>query len=160
VSFLIKIRKKKGDGTKKVSSFEDSIKAKAKLNLLEKRYQMIKSLVGDEKLEGINSLLDVLKLQIIATQGLGEVGDKARPSNESVEGLQELIEMYNLDLITHGKDSEIAKLDEALILGSLVNLLNRSIRREHTNVEIVTVPPELYMPSWMWRAGRESSLAS
>jgi len=158
VAFVLKLRKKKEKEIKTTTSFEDSIKAKAKLNLLEKRYDYLLNLISDNN--ELKGLVDLLKLQVISTQGLGEVGDSARPSNEADEGIQELLEYYKMDILEYGKESEICRTDETLIIGALVNLINRSIRREHTNVEIVTVPPEMFMPGWMLRSSRESSLAS
>ena len=153
----MKFRKKKE--TKPTTSFEDSMKAKAKLNLLEKRYELILEMISEgADSEVLNSFLSLAKLQVVATQGLGELGDSARPSNEAIEGFQELMEIYKMDLIDHGKDSEICKTDETAIMGALVNLWNRSIRKEHTNVEIVTFTPEMFMQGYLQRRGTVETL--
>jgi len=158
VRFQLRRIFKKDEKTTAKATFEDSLKAKAKLNLLEKRYEMIKSLVtGKDEKNDLGASV-ALKAQLIATQGFGEVGDNARPSNEAVEGFQELLEYAMLDELEYGKEDEITKTDTVAIFGALANLLNRSVRREHTNVEIVTMPPEMFMPNWLTRAGRESSL--
>jgi len=153
----LKLRKKKEDGKKK-RGFEDSVKAKAKLNLLEKRYEIIQSLIASVTEGQEYDASKLLKAQIIATQGLGEVGDKNRPSNEALEGFQELLEFQMLDELDHGKDSEITKVDGVALFGALANLYNRSLRREHTDVEIVMLPPEMFMSDYMRRSERVSTL--
>lgn len=159
--FKFKIGRKK-EGTKIRAGLEDALKAKAKLNLLEERFKLMRSLVSKnpENQEEELSSIDVMKMLTIASQGFGEVGDNARPTNEAVEGIQELLEMTMLDELEYGKGNNIDKVNSALVFGAICNLLNRSIRREHTNVEVVTLPPEMFMPNWMLRAGRESSLAT
>ena len=101
-----------------------------------------------------------MKAQLIATQGLGEVGDRNRPSNEAVEGFQELLEFCMFDELEHGKgkDNDIAKVNATLLFGAFSNLLNRSIRREHINVEIVIIPPGMFMPGYAYRSERVSTL--
>jgi len=161
LSFVLKVKKKKDGEKKSTTSFEDSMKAKAKLNLLEERYNLVKSLVATDQ-QNVNELnvSKILKLLTIGTQGLGEVGDKARPSNDAVEGFQELMEMAMLDELEYGNGNDIDKVNNTLLFGALTNLINRSIRREHTNVEIVTIPPEMFMPGWLLRSSRESSLVT
>jgi len=162
LKFRITKLKRKSDGEKEVKgrSFSDLMKAKARLNLYEKRLKMIQSLIAGAKENEELDVSKLLKLQIIATQGLGEVGDTARIHNDAVEGLQELFEMAMLDELEYGKGNEINKVDSTLIFGALVNLLNRSIRREHTDVEIVDITDLLLsMSGYMQRAGRTSSLS-
>jgi len=162
MSFVLKLRKKK-DKEKPKLGFEDAIKAKARLNLLETRYELIKALTAENPnaKNGDDKELDsskMAKLITVATQGFGEVGDKARPSNEAVEGYQELLEMCMLDELDYGKGNEIDKVNATLLAGASANLFNRSIRREHTNTEIVTIPPEMFMPGYMQRRGTVETL--
>ena len=167
MSFVLRFRRKKRkeEEVKPSSRFEDSIKAKIRLNLLEERYAGIQSLkienpnVKDEDDKELEAS-KVYRQLPIETQGFGEVGDSAKPSNQAVEGFQELLEMAVLDELEYGKDSEISKVNAALISGARFNINVRSMCSKHTNVNVVTIPPELFMPGWMSRASREESLAT
>jgi len=159
MSFLLKIRKKKPKEEKPKSTFEDSLRAKTKLNLLEKRYETMEGLVAGSDPDSELASSKVLKTQIVGTQGFGEIGDNNKPSNEALEGWQELLELTMLDELDYKQGGEEThKVNTTLVFGALANLSNRSLRREHTNVEIVTVPPELFMPSWLMRSERTSTL--
>ena len=151
------VRKKKEDGKKK-SGLEQSLKTKTKLTQVSERYAMMKALRAmlnpEEELEASK----ILKAQVIATQGLGEVGDKNRPSNVALEGYEELIQFHAMDEFAYGKDSEITKTDSIVLVGVLANFFNRCIRREHTDAEMLVLPPEFWMSDYTRRAGRESSL--
>ena len=152
----LKLRKKKEDGEKK-KGLEESLKAKIKATQLQERYGMMKSLIASVTEGQEYDASKLLKAFTIATQGLGEVGDKNRPNNEALEGCQELLEFQMLDEIDHGKDSEVTKVDGVAIIGAFYNLCNRSLRREHTDVEIVLLP-ELYGSDYARRSERTSTL--
>lgn len=133
--------------------FEEALKAKAKLSLFDIRQKIIENLEvkvpTDKNGEIKPAAIDFLKLQFIATQGLGEIGDKARPTKKALKGLQRLYGKYLLAEATYGTNHPLTKVYGALLFQAFTGLLNRSVRREHTNVEVVIPPAEMFLPYWM-----------
>jgi len=136
------------------SRFEDALKAKAKLNLFEKRQDMVQAI--QVLLEGVDvpaESAEFLKMQFLATQGLGEIGDKARPSKKSLQGLQRLYGKMLLSEEKYGVSHRLTRGLKVMVFQALCGLLNRSVRREHTNVEVVMPPPEMFNPMWSSMGG-------
>lgn len=160
MSFFRRKRKKKGATEKQKRSFEDSIKAKAKLNLLEKRYDQIESIVFKDAQGNEITLpaLELAKTQLIGSQALGEIGDRYRISKGASKGWKKLLGDYHDSYQENGPDHPMTKAVESLVFEAFVNLMNRSVRREHTDVEIVVLPPEMFMSDYMRRSERISTL--
>ena len=158
----LKLRKKREGEKKKKRGFEDSMKAKAKLNLYEKRYEIIERLemtTQDEEKGNVNvGAGNIAKVALIATQALGEIGDRYRISKKAAKGWKKLLGDYFDSQIHNGLSHPMTTELEGLVFEAFVNLMNRSVRREHTDVEFVLLPPEMFMSNYMQRAERTSTL--
>jgi len=138
------------------AKYEGGILKLLKGHQLEERYNVLDDLVdykvdkngnyvldaNGHKIEDPNGALELMKAEIAGTQGLGEVGDISRPSEEAIEGWQELIGFYHMYMKRHGPDYPLVKSIVTMLMEAYSNLSNRAIRREHTDARVILVPRE------------------
>lgn len=84
----------------------------------------------------------VLKTQLLATQGLAEIGDRARPSAKALRGFEKLLEYYTRDQENLGKNHALVKLDRALIVRACARLFNASVTSYHTDINVFEAPQQ------------------
>lgn len=84
----------------------------------------------------------VLKMQLIATQGLAEMGDRARPSKKALRGWEKILEYYARDQENSGRDHPLTKLDRAIIIRAAARLFNASVMSYHTDINVFEAPQQ------------------
>jgi hypothetical protein len=89
--------------------------------------------------------VQALKMQVLATQGMAEIGDRARPSKKALRGWEKLIEYYARDQQRLGRDHPLVQLDRAKILRAAARLLNASTMSYHTDINVFEAQPSGYM---------------
>lgn len=155
---MVTIRTKKKKEKKPSFSFEDSVKADVKLRSLEKRYteRERKKLILNNGDEAIASQL--AKIDHMATQAHGEIGDRwpITPRNEKAYARAQALLLHVEQ--KYGKDSAAFRAVQRRVFRASVHMDNRSIKREHTNVEIVSLPPAMLRP-WLYPYGRSERLS-
>lgn len=165
---LSRIRGKKKE--KRDATFEDAFKAKVKLDLYEDRKKIIKNIHdrvvmgkdGKPKLgqNGKPILTDsptlaMLKAQFLGSQAFGEIGDRVKITPKASMAFHKMVAMYRLKQQKYGEEN--CRALECMVLTGWFNMLNRSVRKEHTDVQIAT-PPPMFGSGYGFRSERISTL--
>jgi len=162
MSFVLKLRRKKKEAPAKRKTWEDAINAAGKRTMLETRYEendRLNITTTDEKGNKVNVAAgEVAKSTFKTTQALGEIGDRYRISKKAAKGWKKLLGDYHDSEVNNGPKHPMTKALESLVFEARLNLVNRSLRREHTDVEIVIPPPGLLQSGYGYRAERTSTL--
>lgn len=156
MSFNLHLRKKKEKEpltSKHGMSIEQALKTRTKLQMYTERQDVVKGL-QDQTESG--PATDFLKAQFLATQALGEIGDRARISPKAAAAWSKLLALYKNKLEKYGSDT--SKGLESMLFGAYANLLNRSVRHEDTSPEVVDITGLLLQG--MLSKGKQASEAS